>query len=483
MTKPDWTPENQPAPANEPLSATAMFLSAFGDEPDAAPKSAAENPPAVTTAQSAAAAPPAFPLEQPAGYAAPLPAEPKVAEPPKSAPGEFTKLFQAISAGEPQRPAAPPAPPVVQHVVPPPEPKPAPAASSQGEFTRIFLKQSDPAPAQQTPRVTPFVPPAPAAPADTPRASEPSRMKGFSSPGVSDSASAAGSFTQFFQAQPSAPSPAPAPRTPEFEAPAPLPPKPPEEFKWPSEPSFDTSSGSAGHGSSPSSATGLLASLATPGGYSAEAKPQPAQPFPSFTPAPPPVAPSGSQAGSVTRLIQQLSETVPTPPPLAPPPSDMELAEAPPPAVSTGPGEFTRMISGSAIKDATSAPAQPPAHSSAPAPAPIAMPPMGINMSVQPPVVPPMQMNVAVQANPAHPISAHASAPMPQMPHASVHAAQAPLQVPGIAPLHVPVPKVTAPAVAAPKSKLQEMLPLLLVVNTFLLIILIVVVIFAIKAK
>ena len=42
-------------------------------------------------------------------------------------------------------------------------------------------------------------------------------------------------------------------------------------------------------------------------------------------------------------------------------------------------------------------------------------------------------------------------------------------------------PTVAAPAPAAPKGKLEAMVPILLVVNTFLLIVLLVVVIFAMK--
>ena len=40
-----------------------------------------------------------------------------------------------------------------------------------------------------------------------------------------------------------------------------------------------------------------------------------------------------------------------------------------------------------------------------------------------------------------------------------------------------------APALAAPKSKLEALVPILLVINTFLLVVLLVVVIFALKAK
>jgi hypothetical protein len=44
-------------------------------------------------------------------------------------------------------------------------------------------------------------------------------------------------------------------------------------------------------------------------------------------------------------------------------------------------------------------------------------------------------------------------------------------------------PAFAPPALAAPKSKLEEMVPILLVVNTFLLIVLIVLVAFALKAR
>jgi len=44
-------------------------------------------------------------------------------------------------------------------------------------------------------------------------------------------------------------------------------------------------------------------------------------------------------------------------------------------------------------------------------------------------------------------------------------------------------PAIAVPAPPAAKSKLEEMVPILLVVNTFLLIVMIVVEIFALKAK
>jgi hypothetical protein len=44
-------------------------------------------------------------------------------------------------------------------------------------------------------------------------------------------------------------------------------------------------------------------------------------------------------------------------------------------------------------------------------------------------------------------------------------------------------PAMAAPALAPPKSKLEAMVPILLVINTFLLLILLIVVIFLIKSR
>jgi hypothetical protein len=46
-----------------------------------------------------------------------------------------------------------------------------------------------------------------------------------------------------------------------------------------------------------------------------------------------------------------------------------------------------------------------------------------------------------------------------------------------------PAPLPPLPALAAPKSKLEAMVPILLVINTFLLLLLLMVVIFLIKSK
>jgi hypothetical protein len=45
------------------------------------------------------------------------------------------------------------------------------------------------------------------------------------------------------------------------------------------------------------------------------------------------------------------------------------------------------------------------------------------------------------------------------------------------------IPKPAPPAPAAPPGKFQEMVPILLVINTFLLLVLMVLVIFALKTK
>jgi hypothetical protein len=58
------------------------------------------------------------------------------------------------------------------------------------------------------------------------------------------------------------------------------------------------------------------------------------------------------------------------------------------------------------------------------------------------------------------------------------------MAVPKFEPPKAPaVPKPALPAVAAPAGKFQEMVPILLVVNTFLLLVLIVLVIFELKGK
>jgi len=61
------------------------------------------------------------------------------------------------------------------------------------------------------------------------------------------------------------------------------------------------------------------------------------------------------------------------------------------------------------------------------------------------------------------------------------HAPMPAMQPPAIPAPHLP--PMPAPAVAAPKGKLEALVPMLLVVNTFLLVAILVVMIFLIKAR
>lgn len=442
MTKADWTPDSQPTGEADPLSATGMFLSALGKESSQPQKPKEESPAQPVAALDAKQA--QWPLEQvltPSPKAAP--ATPAPVEGAQGSPGEFTKMFRApepLRAEPPRSPAAaPPAQPSEARQVPPPAP---------GEFTRIFVKQVEAKPADRVPappvRIVPEPPlatsPAPGAP----------RLKGFSS-GASDSASAEGGFTQFFQPRPSTPAPAasPAARVQPYTPPTPSAAAPVDEFKWSRQPEFSAADSHVGSGAGSAGVTDLFASLAPTGqpqqNVKAEAvKGQTFEPLPSYTPASP-AEPSTGEAGSVTRLIQRLSEGTRPAPLVEPPP---ETAEVTAQSTGSGPGEFTRMISAATTRSAAGAPA-PVAPRAAPAPfAAPAIPP--------PPAMP--------------------AAPKPMAPPPPA-AFQVPKAEPPKAPAFAP------PTVPAPKSKLEEMVPILLVVNTFLLIVLIVVQIFALKAR
>ncbi len=428
MTKTDWTPESQPSEEADPLSATGMFLSALGKESDQPQKQPEE---------SAAQLVARLETKQAVASSSPAPASSVSAGAPQGSPGEFTRLFQAA-----QTPiAAPPQVSAVQTPAPSIEPKPAPS-SAPGEFTRILLRPSEAKPADRPP--TPLArsipePPAPHAAPGSPR------MKGFSS-GASDSASAEGGFTQFFQSRPPASAPAPTPRVQPF-SPPPPPSTSAEEVKWPRQPDSSSVESPVAGGASTPSATNLFASLASGGQRQEEIRQQPVQPLPSFSPAPP-AAPSSEESGSVTRLIQRLSEGVRATPQAETPAGP---AEPPSPALNSGPGEFTRMISMSAVKASTGAPIQPAA-------APLASaPPFSI------PAAPPMAMPPAPKP---------AAAPAPPA-----------FQAPKIEFPPAPVPKPALPAAPAPVGKFQEMVPILLVVITFLLLVLIVLLIFALRAK
>ncbi len=127
------------------------------------------------------------------------------------------------------------------------------------------------------------------------------------------------------------------------------------------------------------------------------------------------------EVGSVTAWIQRLSEEIE---PLSSGTQKFD-AVTPAPVVSSGQGEYTRIISGDAMKASKAVPAVPAI--------PVPSPP-----SVQAPAV----------------------------------------ELPKVA-----APKLAPPAIAAPQTKLQQMLPILLVLNGFLLVVLIVLVVFVLLRK
>lgn len=292
MTKNDSNPEP------DPLSATGMFLRAVGSKP------AASEPGSEQTGESSPVAGGSGMKDEGAG---------------PSAPGEFTRLFQARPAenaesAEPgsDAPSASASQPSAEN----PEP---------GEFTRIFLSGSG------------RVQPSPKIPDDSQRTRNSSgRAKGFSSPGASDSASAEGGFTQLFR--------------PIFSGAEP-PSKQSEAGTNSGVSARDNGrldSGTAAPRNSSPSITNLMESLVSSGGSSREPETAdgplfPSAPlasaFPGIQAAAGPEA-RGPGSGGVTQFIRKLAEepaAVVSAPPITPPPPAV-------PAANAGPGEYTRVI-------------------------------------------------------------------------------------------------------------------------------------------
>ena len=216
----------------------------------------------------------------------------------------------------------------------------------------------------------------------------------------------------------------------------------------------------------PSSATGMMNSLgshaASPEPWQQAAPPPRSEPLPSYRP---PVslavsAPSepgsqpGREPGSVTQFIQRLSQE-PREAPQPAPPAAVPLSDS-------GPGEFTRMISAGQMRSEPrfEAAAEPAGQASSPQPGSFAAPSMPKLQQPKPPVIP-------------------VPAITPPVLHATTPAAAA--HVPKFEMPAVATPKLTPPALAAPQAKMPALVPILLVVNTFLLIVLLVVVIFAMR--
>jgi hypothetical protein len=386
MTEKGKKPGTEGASQPDSLSATGMFLNAFRTEPEPA-------------------------VEQPQG-------SPDNGAAKAVKPGEFTQMFHKLEP--PQSP-------------PPPQSRPASSPHQEaGDFTRMFVAAATSPglrPAPRTPDAAPLAPPSPP------------RMRGFSTPGTSDSASAEGSFTQLFR------TPASPPQAPPAQRYTPLPSAPPQaaEPAWPQ--SFDPAPNrdAMAQGGLSQLFRSLSEESETPAKRIEES-------FPAREAAPQSQPPSTSPA-SVTMLIQRLTEDLqeltahppPTPPAAAP-------------AGVSGPGEFTRIMAGGV-----------------PNPAPGVEPGAAAgNFAL--PAAPTLVFPSAVPAAPAF--------AAPQIPTVPAPAFAAP-QIPAIAAPQAPPaqpPKVAASA-APPKSKLQQMLPMLLVLNAFLVVVLILLLVFALRSR
>ena len=419
--KSDSQPENPGK--SESLSATDMFLRSFGEnpKPDPAPPDPLRG--------SRAPAPPTAAAQPPAT--------------PAAAAGEFTQLFQSLqskpaAAPVPRAPAEPPIRPSASPVrTPPSMPSEHAGDRGPGEFTRIFVGGSHP----PTPRSAEE----PTRPVPLPTQG-PSRSKGFSPPGVSGSASGEGSFTQMFSSPSSSPSSPPA---------QPPPPNSSQSAAWKDDPLFRPQSSPPSEPDSPS-VTSLLASLGSSSGAPSarrQQEPVPYQPEPNLR-STPLISPEPHEvaSGSVTRFIERLANM-----PAEPAPASPMVPAAPPP--NSGPSEYTRIIS---RMEAALPAAEPPAI--APQPAAAAPPP-----------------TFAFPAAPQIPVT---PVPLGAAPAAAAAPRFTPPPVPDVPmPVAPKPPALTLPALAPPKSKLEAMVPILLVINTFLLLILLVVVLFLIKSR
>jgi hypothetical protein len=407
MTEDGKKPGAEGAGHPDPLSATGMFLNAFQRPPNQLVEQETEstgnwfapedNGGSALGGANLGGAKLGGPWEQPLN----APSVPSSAARPslgegKPVPGEFTQMFHKLEFA--------PSPPPSSA----PEARPSPEFSRQepGEFTRMFVRATASMPQRPMPAVSD---PAAFAPPATPR------LKGFSTPGVSDSASAEGSFTQLFQAAPPAPAAPVRPFTPLSNG---------TEAAW----SSNLDSPPSKNAMESAGVTQLFRAL------SPENDP-PANRFGEQTPQP--AVPSSSAPESITMLIQRLTEDLQSSVASSPLP-----AAGPEPARVAEPGEFTRIMSGNSASGA------------------------------------------AVQGAPAEKIAAPAPLPFPVAPLPAAPAFSAP-PVPAIAVAKPQAPPIPAPVASAPppQSKLQQMMPMLLVLNAFLLVVLIVLVVFLLKSR
>ena len=383
--------------------------------------------------------------------------------------GSFTQLFKTA-------PVQPPAPETAFAPVPEEKPPAAPAQTGgPGAFTQMFQTLS-PAQMESDKPATPMA-----------------------APPSSQQPAAVGGFTQMFQSLSPKAESAPPPQSVSpvaFEPPVAPPKSEPGSFtqmfsqiggqKTPQEDSLASLKQEVAPQSSFQFSTSTPSSGANPFGTSTPT-PRPAPPAqggftqlfqalgtentvpanepPPLMPSPPAAAnPALPAAGGFTQLLRTLNSP---PPPSSPPQPAAPAAFTPTPSApvsSGGPGEFTRIISGSMVREAQSqsvapgSPVMPPPGQAAGGSQP------GFQMP-QPPAFP--KMPAGVPMPPMHAGAGGGAAP--QMPH---------FQPPAFSFPPAPVPTAPQPP---PPSKLQQYLPLILVVNVFVLIVVILIVVFALR--
>jgi hypothetical protein len=398
MTEKGKKPGAEAAGQPDPLSATGMFLNAFAPQPEPSVEQVRESP------AKGAAKP--------------------------GQPGEFTQIFHKVEA--------PPPPPQSRSTNSPPQ--------EPGEFTRMFVAAATSHDLRPAPAIAD---PAPFAPSATPPPPTP-KLRGFSAPGISDSASPEGSFTQLFRTPPSTAAPPPVqPFTP-----VPITPPRAAESEWAQ--SLDPAPN--GNRMEPGGLSQLFRSLSE----ESESPPNRIGESPNPSPGQPPAGYPASVTMLIQRLTEDLQQAVGSTPP-------MQQAAAP--AGLAGPGEFTRIIGGGAISPASAAEPGAAAGSGVAA-GNFAMP------------VPPTLVF------PAAPVPAFAAPPVPAPPAPvfappQVPAPPAPAFAPQVPALAVPPaqPPKVAPNAPPQQSKLQQMLPMLLVLNAFLVVVLILLLVFALRSR
>jgi len=350
MSKADDKPGTDFSGADDALSATGMFLGSFRREPDPF------------------AAPDPMPRQAPPASRAPEPVSSKISsgEGNRKERGEFTQLFGTAPVGSVQ-------------------PPPVTPADHSGSFTQMF---SAPLDRTSTPTSVP-------------------KVKGFSSPGASDSASAEGSFTELF----SNPAAARAPLPSQASSPSPL----VEKLEWAVSREAAVTRKPTG-GESPG-VTELLRALSGNEGARADSLSEEPVSFSPARPVPSPALPSTAPADSFTVLLKKLTERTPTP-------QSLDTLQQPVPlmAAPTGQGEYTRVITDHPIKPSA--------------------------------VMPSPQVGAETKV---FPVKLDAS--------------------------KVAAPSLSPPTVSPPKTKLQELMPILLLLNAFLMVVVIVLLLFALLRR